>query len=273
MDELSQVRNEELSKLKVKIGDLASIVKPRCPLEWNCRQRALCPYDHTYLFRKVNPSTSSKTVSQAKLDFLCEMCGNIIQNPVNIEFHIEECHEKMTMINGQCENPRDESGDMTSGVIERKFQCHCCKLVFPKMSALIAHQKKCFEDPEIECYNCGIYFATEIELDNHKREIHSGKISEIIQHTEKKMLSPSKSKCNLCLNDFTSVEEMEKHKESDHKINLHFKSFYCYECHKSFKQKLDLENHKKSKHGSSHKPTQYSCNQCNELFASVSDLK
>lgn len=104
-----------------------------------------------------------------------------------------------------------------------KFECHKCKTELSTPSDLRSHLKEHVDATPNECNVCQMFFSNK----NFERHLCKGKIIQ----------------CEYCSKEFTSMEQLTRHLENDHKNHLIMSKCGQPKCKKRFAMKLLLEWH------------------------------
>ena len=118
--------------------------------------------------------------------------------------------------------------------IQQEFKCdHCGHIVLSK-SDLKGHLEAYHEDLNSEtvfiCAHCDEEFSSKIELEVHTSSNH---------------IQEDSSKCDKCEFEGSSIEDLKRHRQSEH---FHFK-YFCCKCNYETLNKDVLKLHKLEQHG------------------------
>ena len=144
LQDISDKRNDEFANLQSSIKSLKTERKQRCKFGWGCKRRAVCNFDHVYLYKKVNILESP--VQMVSKDFPCEICGKTFKTTENLEGHIDKHHKAPSPVLGL----QDSRTNSTM------------------------KQKNVDMKEDFECNKCRKYFVSKDELENHVELEHSG---------------------------------------------------------------------------------------------------
>ena len=218
MDDISQSRQHELERLKVKIHELKQKSLPQCWFGIKCG-RLFCKFDHSFVFKKDNGMPKHSVINPQVLEVeemcLCEKCGEIFKN---------SCP--------RCKHSQSNHGQIST-VEVNLFRCMECPLVFQTRSNLNTHSIEEHSELEIECEQCRKYFVSRKELNEHRKTHISNGISSLTN-----MLNGLLEK-DECSNISNTENQQEK---------VATVTFKCDDCSESFLTKTSLKKHKKRVH-------------------------
>ena len=207
LDKASTTMKSEMEKLQCSFKGLAKVNKQaRCPFEWNCN-RLFCNLDHTYLYRKVNDSETTKATTKPVTEFSCKQCGLKVRRKSQLDVHIRLKHEDVA-----------------------HFACKICTFKCNNQNKLQAHMK---QQHQISCTKCDKTFHSITSLEDHM-EKHVN-IKEGIAATGKiQRRSKKKAKKNInseLVEKFNKITETPKDDIDDEKIEVALveDSFQCLE--------------------------------------------
>ncbi|KAM5131908.1 zinc finger protein 574-like [Mantella aurantiaca] len=176
-----------------------------------------------------------------------------------------------------------------------RFSCPLCSYVFPTHADVEEHLKSHQSEHHYLCVDCGLGFASEFVLVNHRlthqvnplyacecgqtfvnmtkflyhRRMHSTKPQEPVQVEEKisdiTSVSLGGFLCTICGKSFSLVSQLFQHQHYVHVMERRHK---CPTCSKSFKKRSHLRNHMLTHTGE--RP--FSCSVCSKSFNAQANL-
>jgi hypothetical protein len=232
----SESEDEEKPKkvLKVKL-------KPKRKTKFNCEK---CNFGFT---RKDKLEQHKTSVHDGVKPFECEFesCGSTFARKFELQKHVSIVHDKIMPI--------------------KRFKCtvHPCEAAFSHKGHWSEHLKKIHgEKNPYKCEICSdVEFATKNELTHHKKRVHDVKIK---AERFGKMIQAdrfsTRFSCDICLENFTSKQEIKEHLKFVHEGR---KPYKCELCSAKFEAKHHLKVHIAGNH---------QCRKCSKVFASKVDL-
>uniref|UniRef100_A0A336LU99 CSON000077 protein n=1 Tax=Culicoides sonorensis TaxID=179676 RepID=A0A336LU99_CULSO len=206
--------------------------------------------------------------------FKCELCSNCFSSSTSLHIHKQKIHLGLNFELEGNENRQNQPEQTVDGPFvcalcqsryERKrdlkkhilsthsvvpFQCKYCLKLFDIETRMLKHVQKHEGPSPIPCSTCNIPFASVIELEKHKKTVHT----------------PNKShKCKECGKCFTKSNDLLKHT----RIHLNIRPYSCSICSKSFTHQTSLRNHQAVHSGL--KP--FICSYCGASFSYAGNLK
>ncbi|CAC5408452.1 KRAB [Mytilus coruscus] len=159
------------------------------------------------------------------------------------------------------------------------FNCKVCAHVCTTKRYLIQHMRKEHDDQREVCYECGIFFETLMDKNQHMLTHKTGHCSNFIcpkcgktfellrylKNHNRQSHKGNEEICKVCSTFFESKEELRKH------MWQHRQDFFyiCKICKADFETSELLMNHSKEVHNSH----MYICENCGEQFDSAVKLK
>ena len=216
MDVLTEARQSEVEMLKGKIKSMKQQCLSQCWYGIKCK-RLFCRFDHSNVFKKINKGLKKQENNMhadqnVPAEYLCDQCGKVFKNCEENKKHIQSCHEET-------------------------FKCSKCELIFQARSDLKRHVAKNHDENDIECEQCGKFFVSKRELNDHRR-IHQTVDSgiESINNMLKGLLEKDGKRSIDIANDECQNEE-----------NLN-PTLKCVNCNEIFLTESSLKKHRKRSH-------------------------
>ncbi|RWS24563.1 gastrula zinc finger protein XlCGF57.1-like protein [Leptotrombidium deliense] len=147
--------------------------------------------------------------------------------------------------------------------VKMKYECYFCSLLYTRLKLLRKHAKEVhgvFFTPYINFY-CAVCdeVMNYAMYRTHLQKKHRKRVPKSSQPTASYF-------CELCEEDFPSVEKLDSHRDSKHKESFLYR---CVLCGVSFEKEFDLENHCLE-----HTCNQvFRCNICGEMFPEITVFK
>ena len=218
MDTITEERKTSLKHLQEKIKNFKQKSVPKCRFGIECIRR-FCRFDHSHVYRKVNKAMDkseieSETLENVSSNYLCDICGKMLENIESKRQHMEAGHEEL------------------SDRMPSLMKCKECSSIFETRSDLNLHVIQSHGDDDIECEQCGKYFVTRSELNTHRKN-HRNTTNEI-------------EALNANLNFLLDEKKVPENEVSMGKVDK--ANFTCDQCDKYFVTKTSLKNHMKRQH-------------------------
>ena len=245
------------------------------------KDKVKCDICLKYFVNEASKKRHEREVHCKKKDFNCEKCGRCFARRLTLEEHLNVCGK----IQPRNKKPKRQSKAVECSFCGAKFtrklnlkrhenQQHKIKckngymIISNKLKQKMQRQKK-----EHICYYCPIAkkFHNKSNFNRHIKVVHKGTSKYIsnrqsfIKLTEDEVLE-RKVYCHICRNQFTCINNLNKHLKISHNIIDLYK---CTDCDKSFSKRKYMVNHKRRVHSQ----TIYTCSVCDKSFKRNYSLK
>nr|CAI5857397.1 unnamed protein product [Callosobruchus analis] len=210
---------------------------------------------------------------------LCNVCGQIFQEPDQLKLH-EEFHPNKADNNADAANEEqhkncDKNKAKTSN--EDDLKCPLCPKIFASKQQMKSHKRRAHRDFVHPCDVCGRKFRIPSHVEVHKRTVHVER----------------NYKCDICQSAFKTKLRVETHIKQvhqrtfdlscgqcghgcrsnydllEHKRKVHDRiKLICSDCGKTFLERSALQQHK-----AVHGDQQYPCSLCEKVFKNKHHMK
>lgn len=233
-------------------------------------------------------------------NFRCEQCSEAFVDQEALDNHFKSATHIPRHSCDKCSDhfPTQKALDKHSSSQHGEFRCDECDKNFANEVALNYHLESPRHIPQLPCDACGDQFPTKKALDKHRLAKHINlqckqcKVDfadqETLNNHLKSPVHTPKYSCDKCGDHFTTPEDLEKHRSSQHgkfRCEQHNQSFpnenalkshlnssahlpenHCAECGSKFPSQGALEKHRLSKHD------KFRCQEHDKTFASQEAL-
>lgn len=216
-----------------------------------------------------NASTTPEEEKEAPLS--CSPCGLTFKDVAEHEVH-QLIHQPGPFNCPLCSKVFPTTPELNEHLRshqgESHYLCMDCGLGFASEAVLLNHRRTHLSDPLFSC-ECGLTFVNMTKFLYHRRQ-HSNKPREPALAEEKKAKnytfpSPAGGFVCSCGKEFPSLPQLLRHQHFVHSLERRHK---CPTCGKPFKKRSHLRNHMLTHTGE--RP--YSCTECSKSFNSQANL-
>ncbi|KAM4014918.1 zinc finger protein 574-like isoform 1-T2 [Anomaloglossus baeobatrachus] len=218
------------------------------------------------------PSEGEKPAAEEEAPLCCSSCGMNFKSVTEFEAH-QLLHQTCPFNCPLCSKVFPTSPELDEHLQshqgESHYLCVDCGLGFASETILLNHRKTHLSDPLYSC-ECGLMFVNMTKFLYHRRQ-HNNKPREPAPPPaaeEKKSYTvpgPAEGFVCYCGKEFPSLPQLLRHQHFVHSLERRHK---CPNCCKTFKKRSHLQNHMLTHTGE--RP--YSCTECSKSFNSQANL-
>ncbi|KAK3866430.1 hypothetical protein Pcinc_028037 [Petrolisthes cinctipes] len=218
----------------------------------------------------------------------CLVCDFTFQKKVELEYHMDKCHEDSMRCCYLCNEMCYDSITLRSHIVHHYdgvMECPVCPVRYSIKKHLLSHLKNFHSSGyEITCTECNKKFMDYNVYETHLAKEHSSGAIRTCEVCEKEIMAldyenhlslheeeaSAKGEalphvCNLCQASFMFVTKLYLHKHHEHS-NLF--PFQCNECERTFRTERMLKSHRWG-----HKYGSHQCPACRLKYRQVDQLK
>ena len=160
-------------------------------------------------------------------EFVCDSCEYKSPSKTLLRRHMENFHKidnsKENYPCNQCEyKATTKDGLKVNKNLnhnETMYQCNQCDYKASTKDNISEHTNSHHEETKHHCNQCEYKATTNTNLKGHIEAIHGA----IKKHTPARKHTSKRLKCEICQRRFNKVETLERHKNSDHKLDTQSK--------------------------------------------------
>lgn len=225
---------------------------------------------------------------EEKPSYKCNFCGIVDFSKVNMEYHLDKCHEGVARQCGLCHELCLDAASLRSHLVHHYngvIICPVCPIRFSIRNHLVAHLDCCHSTGYvILCEECNTEFRNYDSFEAHQAHEHGRGAIRTCELCDKEVIALDFDKhladhedsettdsetrphaCNLCHASFMFVTQLYHHKYREHPDAFTFK---CDECERRFRTERMLASHKWGHRYGSHQ-----CPACRLKYRQVDQLK
>ncbi|KAG7165054.1 Zinc finger protein 888-like 1 [Homarus americanus] len=233
-------------------------------------------------------SDEKRDVKEENPSYMCNVCGMVNSSKVNMECHLDKCHEGVARHCGLCHELCLDAASLRSHLVHHYngvLVCPVCPIRFSIRCNLIAHLEYChYNGYAIPCDDCDAEFTNYDVFEAHRAHEHGRGALRTCEVCDKEILAIDIDKhmakhedskmregemrphaCNLCHASFFFATQLHLHKYREHPDALTFK---CDECERRFRTVRMLTSHKWG-----HRYGTHQCPACRLKYRQVDQLK
>ena len=203
-----------------------------------------------------------RTLHKSEQMYSCDLCDKSFNPKSNLESHMRYAHSKDPEVI-QCtecnKSLRRENYKNHLKLHESKaFECIICSKQFSRKDNMLDHKRRMHDmERNQKCDQCDYSAFKKSELKVHQVKVHT---------VQERLFQ-----CGHCGQDFTSANNLKRHKFNVHEKWKHLK---CEFCNASFRTPGRLSQHLNAKHvPSKSKIKEFKCHVCNKKYDSKENLR